>query len=111
MSMDTSKGFPLPPGARLLRNGANFTLLSRYATKVWLLLFDETDGPPSYTIELDPSQNRTGDIWHIWVEGIKENQLYTYKVDGPFSPEDGHRFNEKLKNYWGYNPLHACSVK
>jgi len=37
--------------------------------------------------------NRTGDIWHIWVEGIQEGQLYGYRIDGPYEPSKGHRFN------------------
>ena len=90
--MKTSRGYPLPPGAYLHGNGANFALLSRHATGVSLVLFDELEYPLE-TIELNPSRNKTGDIWHIRVEGVKENQLYAYRVDGPFSPEDGHRFN------------------
>jgi glycogen operon protein len=90
INMKTSDGYPLPPGAYLHGSGANFALLSRHATAVSLLLFDPD---PVQTIELDPSQNKTGDIWHIRVEGVKETQLYAYRVDGPFSPEDGHRFN------------------
>ncbi|MEC4685059.1 MAG: glycogen debranching protein GlgX [Nitrospirota bacterium] len=92
--MKTSKGYPLPPGAYLHRNGANFALLSRHATGVCLLLFDIDSEHLLQSIELDPSRNKTGDIWHIRVEGVKENQLYAYRVDGPFSPEDGHRFNK-----------------
>ncbi|GBE03308.1 glycogen debranching enzyme [bacterium BMS3Abin09] len=93
MGVSISKGYPLPPGAHLRRDGANFALLSRHATAVCLLMFDDVNGNPSQMIELDPSQNKTGDIWHVWVEGIKENQLYAYKIDGPFSPDEGHWFN------------------
>ena len=57
-------------------------------------MFDDDHEDPSHIIELDPSQNKTGDIWHIWLEGVKENRLYAYTVNGPFSPEDGHRFNK-----------------
>ena len=93
MSVSISKGYPLPPGAHLHRDGANFALLSRHATSVCLLLFDDVNENPSQMIVLDPSQNKTGDIWHVWVEGVKEDQLYAYKIDGPFLPEEGHRFN------------------
>jgi len=92
--MKTSRGYPLPPGAYLHGSGANFAILSRHATGVCLLLFDIDSEHPLQSIELDPSRNKTGDIWHIRVEGIKENQLYAYRVDGPFAPEDGHRFNK-----------------
>ena len=44
-------------------------------------------------IDLDPARNRTGDVWHVWIEGIRSGQLYAYRVDGPYQPQDGHRFN------------------
>ncbi|VAX34278.1 Limit dextrin alpha-1,6-maltotetraose-hydrolase, partial [hydrothermal vent metagenome] len=91
--MKISEGYPLPPGAYLHGSGANFALLSRHATAVSLLLFAADHEHPVQTIQLDSFQNKTGDIWHIRVEGVKENQLYAYRVDGPFLPEDGHRFN------------------
>jgi isoamylase len=86
----TSKGYALPLGASLHKSGANFAIFSRHASRVWLLLFDEDFEYPSQTIDLDPSQNKTGDIWHVWVKDIKENQFYAYKIDGPFSPEEFH---------------------
>jgi glycogen operon protein len=44
-------------------------------------------------IDLDPERNRTGDIWHVWLNGIAPGQLYAYRVDGPYQPSEGHRFN------------------
>lgn len=44
-------------------------------------------------IDLDPVGNRSGDVWHVWVEGIRPGQLYTYRVDGPYQPREGHLFN------------------
>ena len=41
----------------------------------------------------DPARHRTGDIWHVWLRGIPEGQLYGYRVEGPYQPEQGHRFN------------------
>ena len=43
--------------------------------------------------DLDSARNRTGDVWHIWIEGIEPGQLYAYRVDGPYQPQLGHRFN------------------
>jgi hypothetical protein len=37
-----------------------------------------------------PSHRRR---WHVWVEGIPPGQLYAYRVDGPYEPSAGHRFN------------------
>ncbi|HEY7159691.1 MAG TPA: glycogen debranching protein GlgX, partial [Acidobacteriota bacterium] len=31
--------------------------------------------------------------WHIFVEGIDEGQIYAFRVDGPFDPYQGNRFN------------------
>jgi len=46
-------------------------------------------------IDLDSARNRSGDVWHVWVEGIGPGQLYAYRVDGPYEPSQGHRFNFK----------------
>ena len=37
--------------------------------------------------------NKTGDIWHIEVEGVGPGAYYLYRVDGPYEPHKGHRFN------------------
>lgn len=44
-------------------------------------------------ISLDPSINRTGDVWHIFLKGDFTDMLYGYKFDGKFSPEEGHRYD------------------
>src|SRR5208337_4356326 len=93
----TYPGYPLPLGVHLHDDGAQFAMFSRNATAVNLLLFrSSVDTTPYETIELDPTYNRTGDIWHVWVEGISAGQSYAYRVDGPYAPREGHRFN-KLK--------------
>jgi glycogen operon protein len=72
----------------------NFVLSSRHATGVRLVLYQNPqDSSPSRIIDLDPARNRTGDIWHVWVRGIPAGQLYGYRVDGPYLPREGHRFN------------------
>ncbi len=81
-------------GTHELQGGVNFALFSRHAQGVRLELFDQsTDPTPSKVIDLDPARNRTGDVWHVWVEGIRHGQLYAYRVDGPYEPGEGHRFN------------------
>jgi glycogen operon protein len=91
----TLPGYPLPMGATLDHRGTQFSLFSRHATEVTLVLFDSDAPDSSYEeIILDPQRNRTGDIWHIWIEGVREGQLYGYRIDGPYSPEEGHRFNK-----------------
>ena len=92
--LPTETGFPLPLGANTWGDGVNFALFSRHATRVWLEFFDAPDDTvPRYRFELAPEQHRTGDIWHIWIDGVHPHQLYAYRADGPYAPEDGHRFN------------------
>ena len=87
-------GVPLPMGTLEDGGGVNFAFFSRHASRVRLELFDlPGDAAPARVIDLDPVHNRTGDVWHIWVAGIRPGQLYAYRVDGPYQPEDGHRFN------------------
>ena len=87
-------GVPLPMGTHQDGGGVNFAFFSRHASRVRLELFDHPqDAAAARVIDLDPERNRTGDVWHIWVEGIGPGQLYAYRVDGPYQPHEGHRFN------------------
>lgn len=91
---DVRRGVPLPLGTNESAGGVNFALFSRHASRVRLELFDHPqDVTPTRMIELDPVRNRTGDVWHVWVAGIRAGQLYAYRLDGPYQPADGHRFN------------------
>ena len=93
-NIHTKPGYPLPAGACQRDSGVNFSIFSRNASAVSLILFDSPDTEKAgIEIELDPVFNRTGDIWHIHVSGISEGQLYGYRIDGPWSPAEGHRFN------------------
>jgi isoamylase len=81
-------------GTHESQGGVNFAFFSRDATRVRLELYERpTDAVPARSIDLDPSRNRTGDVWHVWVAGIRPGQLYGYRVDGPYQPHAGHRFN------------------
>jgi isoamylase len=87
-------GMPLPLGARARGNGVNFAIFSRHATGVRLDLFDHPeDSVPARSILLDSARNKTGDIWHLWLEGIHPGQLYGLRFAGPYAPHEGHRFN------------------
>jgi isoamylase len=93
-SGDVRVGAPLPLGAHQRGDGVNFAIFSRHATQVWLELFDgPQDSAPTKAIALDPACHRTGDVWHAWVKGIRPGQLYAYRVEGPYRPQEGHRFN------------------
>ena len=92
---DVQAGNPLPiGGAHRQGSGVNFVLFSRHATGVRLELYQNADdSSPSRIIDFDPVRHRTGDVWHVWVGGILAGQLYGYRVEGPYLPEEGHRFN------------------
>jgi isoamylase len=88
----TGQSFPL--GATVLPGGVNFSVFSRQATRVDLLLFDSAEAAePSRVIELDPRRHRTYHYWHVFVPGIGSGQLYAYRASGPFCPEHGLRFD------------------
>jgi len=92
---DVQAGNPLPiGGAHQQGDGVNFVLFSRHATGVRLEFYQNSDdSSPSRIIDFDPVRHRTGDVWHVWVRGIPAGQLYGYRVEGPYQPEQGHRFN------------------
>ncbi len=92
---DVQAGNPLPiGGAHQAGSGVNFVLFSRNATGVRLEFYrNADDSSPSRIIDLDPVRHRTGDVWHVWVRGVPGGQLYGYRVEGPYQPEAGHRFN------------------
>jgi isoamylase len=88
----TGRSFPL--GATVVGEGVNFSVFSRQATRVELLLFDDAAAAhPTRVIELDPRTHRTYHYWHVFVPGIRPGQIYAYRADGPFEPERGLRFD------------------
>ena len=93
---DVRAGSPIPLGAHESDDGVNFAIFSRYASRVRLEFFNHPeDASPARTIDLDSARNRTGDVWHVWIKGIASGQFYAYRVDGPYDPNKGHRFNFK----------------
>jgi glycogen operon protein len=80
-----------PLGATLDPAGAAFALYSAHAVAVELCLFDGPDAvAPREVIRLE---EKTGDVWHRHVPGVKAGQLYGYRVDGHWDPSSGYRFN------------------
>ena len=87
-----SRSFPL--GATVYPGGVNFSVYSKHATLVELLLFEHVDADqPSRVFRLSASQNRTGHYWHIFVPDVHAGQLYGWRVQGPNLPEYGLRFD------------------
>ena len=93
---DVKKGSSAPLGAIVYPDGVNFSIFSRNATRVELLLFDnENIAKPAKIISLDSNEHRTYHYWHCFVPDLKPGQIYAYRADGPFAPEQGLRFDGK----------------
>jgi isoamylase len=94
---EIESGFPLPFGATITPYGVNFSVFSRYAEHVSLLLFQPGTGPKYAEIKLNPEVNRTGDVWHILVCDMDTSLRYGYRMLGPCEPErSGHFFQKDV---------------
>src|SRR5438093_71811 len=90
--VDLGNSYPL--GARVDDAGVNFSVFSKDARAIELLLFDGPDAPASSrTITLEPPHHRTYHYWHAHVAGLAAGQIYAYRVHGPHDPGKGLRFN------------------
>ena len=84
-------GKPYPQGATFQGNGVNFAIYSENATAVDIDLFrSEKDHSPYETIRLKEKDNF---VWHGFVSGLVPGTLYGLRVDGPYRPDQGLRFN------------------
>ena len=91
---EQSKGQSSPLGATVFSDGTNFSVYSKHAKRIELLLFDcVDDAQPERAISIDPAINRTYHYWHVFVPGVKPGQIYGYRVDGAFDPPSGMRFD------------------
>src|ERR1051326_2290973 len=84
-------GAPYPLGATWDASGVNFALFSEHATRVELCLFDSARVPTESLCV--PLPERTDQVWHGYLPDVRPGQLYGYRVDGPWDPPAGHRFN------------------
>ncbi len=90
MNYKLTSGRPTPLGAHYDGQGVNFAVFSENATKIELCLFS-----PDGQSELArlPLPERSGPIWHGYIEGLPVGALYGYRAHGAYAPEQGHRFN------------------
>ncbi len=73
-------GSAWPLGSSLTPDGVNFSIAAPHAKKVQLLIFqNESDDFPIEIISFNQI-NRSGDYWHVELEGCSEGTLYGYKV-------------------------------
>lgn len=87
------QGSAHPLGARVLAGGTGFSVFSRNARSVELLLYDGVDDvEPARVITLDPNVNRTYHYWHTFVPGVGAGQIHAYRAHGPSLGLLGSRF-------------------
>jgi isoamylase len=94
---ETQPGTRYPVGASWNAQGTNFSIFSRHAISVELLLYEWGDSPnPLQVVQLDPSVNRTFFFWHVYVVGLPNGVYYTWRVDGPGDTKmSGFRFDRR----------------
>src|SRR5579872_3403497 len=83
-------GRPNPLGATWDGKGVNFAIFSAHAEKVELCLLDRTGQHEQARIVLP---EYTDETWHCYLPEVRPDQLYGYRVHGPYDPASGHRFN------------------
>jgi glycogen operon protein len=87
-------GVRAPLGATLVPGGMNFSVFSRDATMVELLLFDRVDDArPARVVRIEAGTNRTYHYWHAFVPGVRAGQVYGLRVHGPSDAAPGLRFD------------------
>ncbi|HTU25780.1 MAG TPA: glycogen debranching protein GlgX [Pirellulales bacterium] len=91
MNMRLWPGRPYPLGATWDGSGTNFAIYSENATKVELCLFDSAESDKETVRIALPEQ--TDMVWHVYLPDVAPGQIYGYRVDGPYKPSEGHRFN------------------
>ena len=83
-------GRPFPLGATYDGGGTNFAVYSSVAERVELCLFG--DGRED-RVALGCG---TGSVWHAYLPDVGPNQLYGFRVAGPWDPARGQRCNPNL---------------
>lgn len=85
-----SSGCDAPvPGAHVRDDGVAFAVFSEHATQIELCLFDAADREISRLV----LPENDGGFWHGFVPGLTAGARYGYRAEGPYAPDQGHRFN------------------
>ncbi len=92
-------GHRYPPGVSFDETGVNFSIFSRHATAVELLLYADAHSPePFQVVSLDPEVNHTFFSWHARVEGLPTGVHFTWRMAGPQDPRGrGLRFDARVE--------------
>ena len=86
-------GRPLPFGATQVEGGINFSIYSRHASSCTLVLLKKRQSEPMAEIPF-PDEFRIGNVFAMVVFGLDyDNIEYGFRMDGPYDPRVGHRFD------------------
>ncbi|MBY0552518.1 MAG: glycogen debranching protein GlgX [Candidatus Obscuribacterales bacterium] len=115
----TQRGTTFPLGATVMEGGVNFSIFSKHATGMDLVLFPSDELDAITIVPLDPVVNRTYFYWHIFVNGVGAGQQYGFKAHGPNDAQKGLRFDSQkllldpycraVANWNHYDRQAACS--
>ena len=83
------KGRVWPLGATCHDGGVNFALFSSGARSVTLCVFD-TEGRETHRYAMNGPVNN---VWHGFLPNTGTGLIYGYRVDGPYDPSRGLRYN------------------
>ncbi len=83
---------PNADGARPDGDGVSFSVFSENATSIELCLFASARSR-SEARQVAMTENGEG-RWQAYVPGLAPGALYGYRADGPYAPDQGHRFNK-----------------
>jgi glycogen debranching enzyme GlgX len=84
------EGSPEPLGVMPTATGVNVAVFSASAEAIDFCLFDAAGSVELQRIRLPA---RSGDVHHGHVEGVRAGDRYGLRAQGPWRPEQGHRFN------------------
>jgi isoamylase len=87
-------GRPMPLGATMVPGGVNFAVYSDAATAVTLVVYRRGEREPTVEIPIPP-EFQLGSVYAIIVYGLEYDCLeYGFRVDGPWDPGAGHRYDQ-----------------
>ena len=95
--LQISRGHSLPLGSSLKRDGVSFSVFSRHATGVTLVIFPSNESEETIEFLLDPRFNRTGDVWHAFVRGLDAGVRYGFRAE---------RLTDTGNPFHRYDPTH-----
>jgi isoamylase len=89
-------GKPIPYGANESSDGINFSIMSKNAKRLCLVISTMEEHQAIIEIPFDPRIHKSGDVWHMEIVNLPPDFCYTYHVSGTFDPANGHFFNSQI---------------